>query len=67
MDPSQIRDGASIQGIENTKYESKRMEKMNLRPLGMYGIPKVQFDKDKIFPGTCLGCAFGEEGHNCGR
>lgn len=52
---------------ENTKYDRMRHESMKLRPNGMYGVPKVQLDKEKIFPGTCLKCVFDTDTHTCGR
>lgn len=56
-------------GPEATKYDQMRHESMRLRPLGMYGIPKFQFDSAKLFPGTCEMCVYGKgtPGANCQR
>lgn len=56
-------------GPEPTKYDKMRHESMRLRPLGLYGIPKIQLDSAKVFPGTCEACVFGKGEHieNCER
>lgn len=52
---------------EPTAYDTRRHESMRLRPNGLYGIPKFQFNKEKIFPGTCEKCVFDIGDHICGR
>lgn len=68
MDSHEIKEQiAQGKRPENTPYDKMRHESMRLRPNGLYGVPKFQYDKDKIFPGTCEKCVFDIGEHICGR